>query len=103
MTTETWPEPMSLVEIHWVDSQYHGNGWLTRDQVEVLVTNSLLCRSVGWLYRDAGDRLMLIQNISATEEVGCLITIPKDSVLYIRWIESPQTGRSDARGIGKTG
>lgn len=72
---------MSKVKIelvNWVDSCSH-HGWKDSDPDDYVA----FCQSVGFVVRDAPDRVVLALNRSAdevTQPWGDLITIPKTSI-----------------------
>lgn len=77
------PEKMPLARVAWVDSN-HTDGWrsVAKMRVDVL-EGGMLCESVGYLFVDAEDRVVLVQSVSDTGMVDSAMTIPRVAVVSI--------------------
>lgn len=85
----SFPSEMPIVVVDWVDSQM-SSGW---HDVESMLSSvkdgDLLCRSVGYVFLDADDRLVLIGHQADNGNVGDAMTIPKSAIKTVTTIQEP--------------
>lgn len=75
-----WPKAMSIVEVDWIDS-HSQDRWQHTDDLDVWLSDlSLECRTVGYLYRDADDRVVVLQSQAGVGSVADAMVIPKVSI-----------------------
>ncbi len=78
-----WPEWMKLVEVEWIDSSEFGGWNKPKEWDELIQQEELLCRSVGYLFRDNEHVVILAQSQSAHGSVSDMLAIPKVAVKMI--------------------
>lgn len=87
-----WPPPMAVVEVTWIDSSGAG-GWHGVDHWAGEFTNmDLTCRSVGYLFREDDERLMLLMSVAAVGSLADQCIIPKVAVLNVRRLRAAGQG-----------
>lgn len=71
------------VEVEWVDSD-RDSGWQLTADLHNQLARSMLCKSVGYYFRDIGDSIQLVQSqtghASHNEQVNGILTIPKVAI-----------------------
>lgn len=77
------PEQMPVVRVSWVDSN-HSTGWHSvEDMRQTVLSGQNLCESVGYLFHDGEDRVVLVQSVSDTGMVDAAMTIPMAAVVSV--------------------
>lgn len=72
-----WPKPMPIVEVEWIDSSSRGR-WHDPEDVDAWLDGlDLACRSVGYLYRESEDRVVVVQSQAAVDSVAETLIIPR--------------------------
>lgn len=80
----SWPKPMPIVEVEWIDSMQHG-GWRTDGEwANTLGPDSLSCRSSGYLYHDDEHSMTIMQSQAANGSLADAIEIPRIAVQSVR-------------------
>ena len=80
----SWPKPMPIVEVEWVDSLHLG-GWRSESEWQGATgPDSLQCRSTGYLYQDNQDGMVLMQSLSIGGSMADAIEIPRAAVQSVR-------------------
>lgn len=75
---------MRVIEVGWDDISSI-NGWKKREVVDANAS-PIFCRSVGYLYKDDGENVVLVQSMSdENDTVAECICIPKTNIRYITW------------------
>ena len=90
----SWPiGDRQMVLVEWIDSNT-ANGWHDVESMRATVTQDCLCKSVGWLFIEAPDRIVLVPNQSQTGQVADATTIPRLAVVSVTpLVEAPQGTR----------
>lgn len=75
-----------LVKVDWLDSRQPSSEWRFISDTEI--PKPVKCSSVGWLFIDAGDTIMLVQNTGDMGDgddgqISGIMVIPAISVLKI--------------------
>lgn len=67
-----------LVYIEWVDSRSIGRGWSLTEDIK---SAPMICHSIGWLYQDLEDSIMIVPHFAENPE-QCTggLEIPKCSI-----------------------
>ena len=78
-----WPEWMTMVQVEWIDSSEFGWWNKPKEWDEMIQEKELLCRSVGYLFRDNEHVVILAQSQSAHGSVSDMLAIPKVAVKQI--------------------
>lgn len=73
-----WP----IVEVEWVDSTGHG-AWQHYDDWTL---PRMSCRTVGYLFKDLSDRVVIVQSLAALNLVDHQINIPRVAVKSIVYL-----------------
>ena len=67
-----WP----VVEVEWVDSTA-SETWRDREGWEA---SRMIIRTVGYLFKDLSDRVVIAQSVSALDLLGQVISIPRGAI-----------------------
>jgi hypothetical protein len=80
------------VEVEWIDSTTR-TGWMSSEEADAVVHDeSLLHRSIGWVYREEDFGLALIQSKADNyDSIANLLLIPR---VAIRKVTNLRAGRS---------
>lgn len=90
----TWPEPMPIVEVDWIDSMQH-SGWRVESEWKGRIdAHELECRSAGYLYRDDRQSVVLVQSLSRAGSMADMIEIPRRAVRAVRTIRPAEGGNA---------
>jgi len=80
----SWPKPMPIVEVEWIDSMERA-GWRSADDWDRdLALDTLSCRSTGYLYREDDRGVVLMQSQAETGALADAIEIPRMAVQSVR-------------------
>ncbi len=75
---------MKLVLVEWTDPcTYHGHGWMDRDERDCNKLKPVSCITVGVLYQDNDERVVVILNLNE-DSYGEAQSIPKSCIKRIR-------------------
>jgi hypothetical protein len=82
-----------LAVIEWVDSQSIGSGWIHIDDLPK--PELCLCKSVGWVYKEDEDIIMVCPNFSFLQDLDDLgfhspFVIPKCSIKKIIYLNEDE-------------
>jgi hypothetical protein len=74
-----------LVEVEWEDITTQNQGWMTREEVEKEYKIAI-CRSVGYVFKQTDDYIVLVQKQSPTfdDTFGIVHTIPMGCVKRVK-------------------
>ena len=89
---ETWPPPMKIVEVRWVDSHVAGK-WRTPQEWDEELRFSLECRTSGYLYRSTRKHVVIVQSIAAVGQLSSdAMVIPRGAVRSVTVLRSKKKG-----------
>ena len=84
---------LPVVEVEWLDS-VSVNGWRPVSSIDELCNeeDAMLQRSVGFLYHDGDDRIVLVRDggLGLDPELGDAMAIPKVCVKKMRRLTTPR-------------
>ncbi len=72
---------MKIVEVRWWDATSYGNAWMTE-----CADGCAVCSSVGYLVKDAKDKVVLAQSIQADDTMNRFV-IPRGCIKKIRVLD----------------
>ncbi len=90
----SWPKPMPIVEVEWVDSVRHG-GWSSPEQYAKGIGEGKDCRTAGYLFRKDRKSICVALNQGTSDDgsICDMMEIPRSAVRSIRVIEKPKRGK----------
>lgn len=75
----TWPPAMQAIQVSWVDS-HHIPGWCREDEADKGL-EIMECSSIGYVYKETADVLVLAMSLNNGGQVAQLVSIPKVAIV----------------------
>jgi hypothetical protein len=76
----------TIYEVIWIDSNTIG-GWCPEVELDENEIKTLVCRTVGYLYKVTPDRVMLAESYAEFGQWGNIMMIPRVSIISGRKIK----------------
>lgn len=80
----TYPAATRIVEVVWIDSNTIGGWHRTADMLASVTDGAMECRSVGYVFFENDERLVLIGDQNDNDQVAEAMTIPKVAIKSVR-------------------